>query len=132
LSKRDSEPRANNQKSLAKEAQSRFFALDHVGVVRHFDGVDLKRLVDTIRTILVSESAKFEDSQEQMYGTSVYTNIATLDSLNGSLTLWITGTDVQAVGSVFEAKLFHPTEQSAEADERLSSFVEKLHKALDS
>ncbi len=130
MSKRVSEPKENKERSLAKEAQSRFFALDHVGVVRHFEGVDLHELENAIRKILVSEGAKFEDSEEQIKGTRVYTNVANFDSSNGSLDLWITGSEVQGVGSIFDAKMFHPTEQSAEADERLSNFVEKLQKEI--
>lgn len=129
MSKRDL-PGTDSKRSLLREAQSHFFALDHVGVVRHFEGLDLATLVNKIRALLVSEGAKFEDSQEQVRETLVYTNVANLESLNSSLTLWITVTDVKGIGAVLDAKMFHPTEQSAEADERLSGLVDKLQKEL--
>ncbi len=129
MSKPDSEP-ADSRRSLAREAQSRFFARDHVGVVRHFEGVGLERLINPIRSILDSRGAKFEDSEEQVLGRSVYTNIATFGSPNGPLTLWLTLTEVRSVGSVLDAKMFHQTEQSAEADEALAIMMDQVQQEV--
>lgn len=131
LSRRNSEPEADSKDSLSKEAQSRFFAEDHVGVVRHFEGVDLDLFVRTVRGVLASEGVKFRESKERVDDILVYTNVGELDS-NRALTFWITITEVRGVGSVLDAKVIHPTDYSAEADERLAAFVDKLSKTLPS
>lgn len=110
---------------LAARAEERFFTLDHVGVVRHFEGVEMPPVQSLVRTMLGERGAAFEDSLEELRGRVVYTNIATLQA-GGELTLWLKATLFEGVGVVVDAKLFHSTEQSAEADELLSRFVGEL------
>ncbi|MDG6953516.1 MAG: hypothetical protein JRN33_00830 [Nitrososphaerota archaeon] len=111
--------------SLAEKAEERFFALDHVGVVRHFEGVEMRHVRSAVRSMLDESGSGYEDALEERRGRAVYTNVASIRS-EGGLTLWLCATLVEPVGVVVDAKLFHSTEQSAEADEQLSLFVNRL------
>lgn len=130
MSTPDSAPKASDSpRSLSARAEERFFTLDHVGVVRHFEGVDLQRMVPVVKAMLHERVARFEDAIEELRGRVTYTNIATLQS-DGDLTLWLKATLMEGVGVVVDAKLFHTTEQSAEADEQLSLFVGELQERI--
>lgn len=122
-------PADSGGKTLWQRAQESFFIRDHVGVVRHYEGNDIKDLIAPIRDMLSSRGAKFEDEIGQIQGRVVYTNVATFQS-GRALTLWLTATEIQGVGTVLDAKLFHETEQSAEADEQLSLLVEELQQRI--
>ena len=113
--------------SLAARAEERFFTLDHVGVVRHFEGMGLQSVLPQVKSILAAHSGKTEDALEEIRGMSVYTAISALE--NG-LTVWIKATEVGGVGVVVDAKLFHSTDQSAQADEQLSQFIDELQERL--
>ncbi|MDG6911217.1 MAG: hypothetical protein JRN18_02590 [Nitrososphaerota archaeon] len=115
--------------SLAGRAEERFFTLDHVGVVRHFEGAELQRVQSAVRSMLDERGSGYEDALEERRGRKVYTNVASLRQ-EGGLTLWVSATLVEPVGVVVEAKLFHSTEQSAEADEQLSLFVNGLQERV--
>lgn len=127
---RDSTPKASDSsRSFAALTAERFFALDHVGAVKHFEGLELERVVSLTRKILNLRRARFEDATEQIMGRSVYTNVASLQQ-EGPLTLWITARYVDDVGVILDAKIFHPTDRSAEADELLAHILEELQVAL--
>lgn len=119
----------DSSKSFAARAEERFFALDHVGVVRHFEGVDLNRLMPQAKTMLAERGAAYEDDLEELRGRLVYTNVATPQSPHG-MTLWLRATLFEGVGVLVDAKLFHSTEQSAEADELLSRFIAELQQKM--
>lgn len=130
MSTPDSAPKARDStRSLADRAEERFFTLDHVGVVRHFEGVDLQRVVPLVRAMLDERGAKFEDAIEELRGRVSYTSIGSLQS-GDELTLWLKATLVEGVGVVVDAKLFHSTEQSAQADEQLSRFIGELQERI--
>ena len=114
---------------FAARAEERFFTLDHVGVVRHFEGVELQRVQSAVRTMLDKRGSGYEDALEERRGKMVYTNVASIRP-EGGLTLWVSATLVEPVGVVVEAKLFHTTEQSAEADEQLSLFINELQERI--
>ena len=115
--------------SLAARAEERFFTLDHVGVVRHFEGVEMRHVRSAVRSMLDERGSGYEDALEERRGRVVYTNVASIRP-EGSLTMWLSATLVEPVGVVVDAKLFHSTEQSAEADEQLSLFVNELQKRV--
>lgn len=114
--------------SLAARAEERFFTLDHVGVVRHVEGVGIQQVQSAVRAMLAERGAGFEDALEELRGRVVYTNIARLPA--GGLTLWLTATLVERVGVVVDAKLYHSTEESAVADEELSRLVGELEERV--
>lgn len=111
--------------SLAARAEERFFTLDHVGVVRHLEGMDLEGLVPCLKEVLSGRSPKSEESIEEVRGLKVYTNVSE-NLKGGNLTLWVKATQVEGVGVVVDAKLFHSTDESAEADEELSDLMNEL------
>ncbi len=111
--------------SLAARAEERFFTMDHVGVVRHIEGIGLEKVEAAVRAMLGGRGVGYQDAVEELRGRTVYTNVAELRP-GGSFTLWVSVTLVSPVGVVVDAKLFHRTEESAEADEELSRFVEEL------
>lgn len=115
--------------SLAATAEERFFTLDHVGAVRHIEGADLRSVLPHVKAMLNEGGAKFEDAVEELRGMMVYTNIATFKPPKG-LTLWVKATQFEGVGVVVDAKLFHTTDQSAEADEELSRFMAELEERV--
>ena len=115
--------------SFAARAEERFFTLDHVGVVRHFEGVELQRVQSAVRSMLDKRGSGYEDALEERRGRMVYTNVASIRP-EGGLTLWVSATLVEPVGVVVDAKLFHSTEQSAEADEQLSLFIDELQERI--
>ena len=126
MSTPDSMPRQNDSSvGLAARAEERFFTMDHVGVVRHFEGIGLDTLVPGLKEVLSRRQAKCEEGVEDVRGLKVYTNIA--EGLGGSdMTLWVKATQVEKVGVVVDAKLFHSTADSALADEQLSVLVDEL------
>jgi hypothetical protein len=126
LSTPSSAPKANDRGgTLASQAEERFFTLDHVGVVRHFEGVGLDRITLSVSATVDASKTKVEQATEEVGGRTVYTCIAS-DWPRRPLVLWLKATLFEGVGVLVDAKIFHPTESSAEADEALSSFMEKL------
>lgn len=123
MSTPDSAQNGPDSPSLAARAEERFFALDHVGVVRHFEGVDLQAIVPRLKSMLGREGGPVEDAVEQVRGLPVYTAIA---PLKDGMTAWFKVTHFEGVGVVVDAKLFHSTDQSAEADELLARFLGQL------
>ncbi|MDG6898232.1 MAG: hypothetical protein JRN24_00695 [Nitrososphaerota archaeon] len=109
--------------SLAALAEERFFTLDHVGVVRHFEGVDLQAAMPRVKSTIARHGGPIEDAVEEVRGLPVYTAIA---PLRNGMTVWFKVTHFEGVGVVVDAKIFHATDQSAEADELLSRFVDEL------
>lgn len=123
MSTPDSAPKPVDRVSLAARAEERFFTLDHVGVVRHFEGVDLEGIIPRVKAAIARNGGPVEDAVEELRGLPVYTAIA---PLKNGMTIWVKATHFAGVGVVVDAKLFHSTEQSAEADEMLSRFVDEL------
>ncbi len=116
---------SDSARSLAARAEERFFTLDHVGVVRHFEGVDLNNVVSSLGEMVDAQGGKLERMTEDLRGRLVHTCIVELWR-GESLTLWLTATQVEGVGVVVDAKIFHPTEQTAQADEELSRLMGEL------
>lgn len=113
--------------TFAARAEERFFTLDHVGVVRHFEGVDLQGVIPQVKSILAAQGGQVEDALEEIGGMAVYTAIAPFGE---GLTAWLKATQVGEVGVVVDAKLFHSTDQSAQADERLTLLVDQLQRMI--
>jgi len=113
--------------SFSARAEERFFTLDHVGVVRHFEGVELQSVMPQVKSILAVHGGQTEDALEEIRGMAVYTAIA---ALRNGLTVWVKATQVGGVGVVVDAKLFHSTDQSAEADELLTRLVDELQERV--
>ena len=128
MSTQGSTPKPNDTAgSFAARAEERFFTLDHVGVVRHIEGVELQGVMPQVKSILAAHGGQTEDALEEIRGMPVYTAIATL---RNGLTVWVKATQVGGVGVVVDAKLFHSTEQSAQADEQLSLFIDELQERV--
>ncbi|MDV3293837.1 MAG: hypothetical protein LYZ70_06165 [Nitrososphaerales archaeon] len=125
-----STPKSNDStRSLAARAEERFFTLDHVGVVRHFEGVDLDRVVSSLGEMVGAQGRKVEQATEDLRGRLVHTCVVE-PWQSEPLILWLTATQVEGVGVVVDAKIFHPTEQSAEADEELSRLMGDLERRI--
>lgn len=125
MSTQGSEPKASSPGTLASRAEERFFTLDHVGVVRHIEGVGLDLVVSSLEPILGEGMARVERATEEIRGLMVHTCIAP-DWPRPPFTLWLTAKQFEGVGVVVDAKIFHSTDSSAEADEELSRFMERL------
>ena len=123
MSTPDSTPKPADKVSIAAQAEERFFTLDHVGVVRHLEGVDLQGIMPRVRSIVAAHGGPVEEAVEELRGLPVYTAIA---PLGNKMTVWFKVTHFAGVGVVVEAKLFHSTEDSAQADEQLSILMDEL------
>ena len=115
-------------KSLAATAEERFFTLDHVGVVRHVEGVDLTAVVPQVKRLLDRRGATFEDATEVVNGITVYTSIAHF--AKSGFTMWVKASEFEGVGILVDAKVFHDPEGGAAADEELSEFMAELEEGI--
>lgn len=123
--------KANERQSFAAEVQARFSKgpTDHVGAVKHFEAVELSTLVTVIRDLVAARGLRYQDRVEEIRERLLYNGVAELPS-SGDMNLWILSEERQGVGVLVEAKLFHPTERSAEADEYLAEFFRELEERL--
>ena len=119
----------SGSKSFAARAEERFFTLDHVGTVRHFEGLDLNAIAPLAKRILLDHGAEFEDATETLNGITVYTSIASSFG-GGKFTVWLKASQFEGVGVLMDVKIFHSTEQSAAADEELSGLMAELEERV--
>lgn len=116
--------------SLSFRTEVRFLGKDHVGSVRHFEGISLTFLVEKTRQLLSSMGLEYEDEKEEANGKAVYTNVAQVKRERGTMFIWIKGLEVESVGVVLDVKVIHGTDESAVADELLSRIMESLERML--
>jgi len=110
-----------DRESLAFRTEVAFLGKDHVGSVRHFEGYDLDKFVESSRKVIERLGLKSKDGIESVSGKATYTSVSQVDN---NTFLWVKGLEVKGVGVVADVKVIHGTEDSARADELLSNFFE--------
>jgi hypothetical protein len=129
LSESEKSGRSLPEDSLLFRTEVRFLGKDHVGSVKHFEGIQISTLTDRIRRLTPSLASRYDDETIEINGNKIYTNVAQVGQ-EGDMYLWIKGTEVEEVGVVVEVKVFHETEASAVADELLARVVSELEGML--
>jgi len=121
----DDETKAMNFESFAKAVEFRFISSPHVGVVRHFEGLDLPGFVRTFARLMDDLGLRPERAVEDVKGKEVFNAVAKI-LVGEGMDLWIWAAEEQAVGVKVEMRLFHALEESAQADEHLAKFAQVL------
>jgi hypothetical protein len=116
----------NDNLSLSSKIEKMFAKRDHVGVVKHFEGIDIDYFVHITRNLMKEIGKKYEDSIEVKKQRIVYNNLC---YLSDNLYLWIKGTQTD-LGVLLEMKIYHPTELSVLSDELLNKFTEIFEKLI--
>lgn len=117
--------------SFAAQVEAKFYGglLPYVGVVRHFEGAELSRVVEAARGLMTSKGLRYKDAVEEIKGRELYTNVAQI-AKEGEMNLWIMAEKRTGVGVLIEARMFHLFEFSAEANEYLARFIEELEASM--
>jgi hypothetical protein len=109
----------------AHRLKTRFGGRPHVGVVTHFDGLDVPAAVARIRAVAAALDLPLQGAVEEIEGRRVFSAAAPVRRAGG-LEVWLVASEQPAVGCTVEARVFHPIEQSAEADEYLAELSRRL------
>ncbi len=91
----------------------------------HFDGAGVPELAERLRRDLDDAGLRRVDAIEEANGTTVFNAVAAIAAGEG-MELWLSASEQQGVGCKVEFRLFHALEDSAEADEYLSRFRERV------
>jgi len=111
--------------SFASATEERLRGRPHVGVVMHFEGLDVPALASRLRGLLDENGLRREDALEEANGSPVYSAVAPVADGEG-MELWMIATEKQGVGCKLELRLFHAIEESAQADEYLARFSARV------
>jgi len=114
--------------SFAKRVEKLFAGKDHVGIVKHYEGIEIDKFIEYIHEILESQSIKYEDAIEDIKDKINYNCVGIIDDKK-KLFLWIRAIKID-FGILAEIKLYHPTELSSFSDEFLSNLVYNLENKL--
>ena len=112
--------------SFSAELAARLRGRPHVGVVMHFEGVDVPALAARLRRALDDDGLAREDAIEDADGDPVFNAVAPVAAGEG-MELWLCASGKQGVGSKLELRLFHALEDSAQADEYLARFSGRVN-----
>jgi hypothetical protein len=112
--------------SFAGDIEARMRGRPHVGVVMHFEGVDVPALAARLREILADHGLHHEDAVEETNGAAVFNAAAPVPAGDG-MELWLSASEKQDVGCKLEMRVFHSIEDSARADEYLARFSERVN-----
>ncbi|MEN3048547.1 MAG: hypothetical protein ABDH63_07200 [Candidatus Caldarchaeales archaeon] len=104
-----------------------FFAKPHVGTVKHFDGVTLEELEGALRDVICTAGLRFEMEIEEHEWKPV---LNALVDLGDGLQCWLRAEEHQDSGCLIEAKVYHPLELSAQADERLTQLMYEVERSV--
>jgi hypothetical protein len=107
--------------SFSIKIEKMFLGKDHVGIVRHFEGINIDSFVNFIRRLMKEIGKRYEDCVEEINQKKVYNNLCYLNEKE-KLYLWIKATQIN-IGLMIEIRIYHPTELSVLSDELLSRFV---------
>jgi hypothetical protein len=113
-----------NEASLSVKIEKMFAGKDHVGAVKHLDGIDINSFVNFVRNIMKEIGKKYEEAIEVKNQRNIYNNLCYLSE---NLYLWIKATQTD-IGLLLEIRIYHPTELSASSDELLNKFMEIFEK----
>jgi len=112
--------------SFAGGIEARLRGRPHVGVVVHFEGVDVPALAARLRGLLDEDGLHHEDAVEDVNGAPVFNAVAPVAAGDG-MELWLSASEKQGVGCKLEMRVFHSIEDSARADEYLARFSGRVN-----
>ena len=112
--------------SFAGGIEARMRGRPHVGVVVHFEGVDVPALAARLRGLLDEDGLHHEDAVEDVNGAPVFNAVAPVAAGDG-MELWLSASEKQGVGCKLEMRVFHSLEDSARADEYLARFSGRVN-----
>ena len=98
----------------------------HVGVVMHFEGLEVPALAARLKQLLDDQGLSHREALEQADGAPVFNAVASV-AIGEGMELWIAASEKQNVGCKLELRLFHAIEESAEADEYLARFSKTIN-----
>lgn len=98
----------------------------HVGVVVHFEGMDVPALAARLRGLLDDNGLPHQEAVEETKGAPVFNAVAPVAAGDG-MELWLSASEKQGVGCKLEMRVFHSIEDSARADEYLARFSERVN-----
>ena len=98
----------------------------HVGVVMHFEGLEVPTLAARLQKLLDDQGLSHREALEEANGAPVFNAVASV-AVGEGMELWIAASEKQGVGCKLELRLFHAIEESAEADEYLARFSETVN-----
>ena len=110
---------------LVRRHAGRFGGRPHVGVVTHFDALDVEEMVARLRAVAGACGISLEGMVEEVEGRRLFSAAAPVPGGDG-FEIWIVATEQPAVGCKVETRVFHAVEQSAHADEYLAAFAQRL------
>jgi hypothetical protein len=114
----------NASLSLSTKIEKMLLGKDHVGRVKHFDGIEIEFFVNFVRNLMKEIGKKYEDGIEVKNQRKIYNNLC---YLSNNLFLWIRASQTE-IGVLTEVRIYHPTELSALSDELLNKFMEIFDK----
>jgi hypothetical protein len=112
--------------SFAGGIEARMRGRPHVGVVMHFEGMDVPALAARLRGLLDAGGLHHEDAVEETNGAPVFNAVAPIAAGDG-LELWLSASEKQGVGCKLEMRVYHSIEDSARADEYLACFSDRVN-----
>ncbi|MEM0117378.1 MAG: hypothetical protein QXV32_02925 [Conexivisphaerales archaeon] len=113
---------AVDKESLAFKTEVAFLGKDHVGSVRHFEGLSLSYFIEATRKELSGLNLDYKEEKLALKGRNVYTSVA---EAGKGIYIWVKALELEA-GVVVEIRVVHGTEDSAQADELLSNLLGKI------
>lgn len=111
--------------TFARAIEQTFAGRPHVGVVRHFEGLDLPAAAARMRNALERLGLRYQDAVEDAEGRRVFNALAPVPA-GGGMELWVAAGERQGIGCQVEIRLFHSLEESAQADEYLAEIARRL------
>jgi hypothetical protein len=111
--------------SFAGDIEVRLRGRPHVGAVMHFEGAGVPELAARLRQVLDDNGLRDEGVFEETNGAPVFNAVVPIAAGEG-MELWLSASEKQGVGCKLELRLFHAIEDSAEADEYLARFRERV------
>lgn len=113
------------QASYAAALEERFSGRPHVGVVTHFEGLELRGAVARVQGVLAGMGLRVVGAIESVQGRPTFSAAAPVP-LGDRMELWIIACEQPDVGARLEVRVFHRLEESAVADEYLTTIAARL------
>jgi hypothetical protein len=112
--------------SFASDVEARLRGQPHVGAVVHFEGIDVAGLATRLRHLLDDSGLGHEAAFEEANGAPMFNAVAAV-AVGEGMRLWLCASEKPGVGCKLELRLFHTLEDSAQADEYLTRFRERMN-----